>query len=264
MFGLISEFTYLESKVSNDKRMVTELHARMLAANRSFYSLKKQFTSRNLSRRTKQGLYSSYWVPVLTYASETWKLSKSDETILTSLERKKLRWILGPVCVEGQWRIHYIEKLYEMYGDLTVVQRIKLARLSRGQQDCESEYQDTEERLKGRCRSGTAKCAKRAFLLTSKFCPNPCWFPNSVAAAVAGPSRGGRPGPTPWTRSSAAWCVASFWCSATCKSVSEEIKRCNRYVGKLYIRTSVAGRKLLVWCCWKGVVLEFSVNQCDA
>ena len=32
------------------------------------------------------------------------------------------------VCVEGQWRSRYNDELYEMYG-LTVVQRIKLARL---------------------------------------------------------------------------------------------------------------------------------------
>ena len=71
-------------------------------ANRSFYSLKNQFTSKNQSRRTKLGLYSAYIVPVLTYASETWTLSKSDETLLAAFERKMLRRILGPVCVEGQ------------------------------------------------------------------------------------------------------------------------------------------------------------------
>ena len=72
----------------------------MLAANRSFYSLKNQFTSKNLSRRTKLGLYSTYIVLVLTYASETWTLSKSDETLLDAFERKMLRRILGPVCEE--------------------------------------------------------------------------------------------------------------------------------------------------------------------
>ena len=106
--------------------MEVELRARMLAANRSFYSLKNQFTSKNLSRRTKLALYSTYIVPVLTYASDTWKLSKSDETLLAAFERKMLRRILGPVCVEGQWRSCYNDELYEMY--LTVVQRINVQR----------------------------------------------------------------------------------------------------------------------------------------
>ena len=45
-FEVVPQFTYLGSKVSNS--MEAELRARMLAANRSFYSLKNQFTSKNL------------------------------------------------------------------------------------------------------------------------------------------------------------------------------------------------------------------------
>ena len=79
-------------------------------------------TYTNMYNRPKLGLYSTYIVPVLTYASETWTLSKSDEALLAAFERKMLRRILGPVCVEGQWRSRYNDELYEMYGDLTVVQ----------------------------------------------------------------------------------------------------------------------------------------------
>ena len=39
-----------------------------------------------------------------------------------------LRRILGPVCVEGQWWSRYNDELYEMYGDLTVVQHIAMLR----------------------------------------------------------------------------------------------------------------------------------------
>ena len=70
-FEVVPEFIYLGSKVSNDNSMTVELRARMLAVNRSFYCLRNQFTSENLSRRTKLGLCSTYIVPVLTYASET-------------------------------------------------------------------------------------------------------------------------------------------------------------------------------------------------
>ena len=59
-FELVPEFTFLGSKVSNNNSMEAELRARMLAANRFFYSLKKQFSLKNLSRRTKLGLYSTY------------------------------------------------------------------------------------------------------------------------------------------------------------------------------------------------------------
>ena len=43
-FEVVPQFTYLGSKVSNDNSMEAELRARMLAANRSFYSLKNQLT----------------------------------------------------------------------------------------------------------------------------------------------------------------------------------------------------------------------------
>lgn len=64
-----------------------------------------------------------------TYASETWTLFKSDETLFAALEGKMLRSILSPVCVEGQCRSRYYDEIYEMYRNLTVVHCIKLARL---------------------------------------------------------------------------------------------------------------------------------------
>ena len=48
---------------------------------------------------------------------------------MAAFERKVLRRILGSVCVEGQSRSLYNDELYEMYGKLTVVQRIKFVRL---------------------------------------------------------------------------------------------------------------------------------------
>ena len=54
-FEVIPEFTYLRSKDSNDNSMEAEC----LVANTSFYSLRKQFTSNNLSRRTKLERYST-------------------------------------------------------------------------------------------------------------------------------------------------------------------------------------------------------------
>ena len=51
-FEVVPECTSLCSKVINDSIAVAELRARMLAANRSFCSLRNQFTSKNLSRRS--------------------------------------------------------------------------------------------------------------------------------------------------------------------------------------------------------------------
>ena len=48
------------------------------------------------------------------------------ETLLSAFKKKMLRRILGPVCVERQWRSHCNDELYEMHGKLAVMQRNKL------------------------------------------------------------------------------------------------------------------------------------------
>ena len=55
-FEVVQELTYLGLKVSNANSKEAERCARMLVANQPFYSLRKQFTSKILSQRTKLGL----------------------------------------------------------------------------------------------------------------------------------------------------------------------------------------------------------------
>jgi hypothetical protein len=52
--------------------------------------------------------------PVLTYASETWTLSKIDERLLSVFERRILRCIFGTVQKNGVWRKRYNYELYEL------------------------------------------------------------------------------------------------------------------------------------------------------
>ena len=47
-----------------------------------FYGLKRQFSSQFLSIKNKIKLYKTLIRPVLAYGSETWVLSKCDETVL--------------------------------------------------------------------------------------------------------------------------------------------------------------------------------------
>jgi hypothetical protein len=51
---------------------------------------------------------------VLTYASETWTLSKTNERLLSLFERKVLRCIFGAKQENGAWRNRYSYELYEM------------------------------------------------------------------------------------------------------------------------------------------------------
>ena len=78
-----------------------------------------------LTRTTKLKLV----VPVLIYGAEAWTLTDSDEKMLDLFERKVLRMIYGPVCIEGEWRTSYNHELYLLYGEATVTRNIRTQRL---------------------------------------------------------------------------------------------------------------------------------------
>jgi hypothetical protein len=67
----------------------------------------------------------------LTYASETWALTKRDRKQLNVLQRKVYRRILGPVCDNGKenWRILTNKEIYAMVKKPTVIEIVRLNRL---------------------------------------------------------------------------------------------------------------------------------------
>jgi hypothetical protein len=81
------------------------------------------------SRKTKTLMYKVLVRPVLTYASETWTLSKTDERLLSVFERRILGCIFGAVQVNGVWRKRYNHELYELFNEPGIVIYIKINRL---------------------------------------------------------------------------------------------------------------------------------------
>jgi hypothetical protein len=77
-------------------------------------------------KRPEVKLYKTLIRPVLAYGSETWVLSKSDETILRVFKRKILRAIFGPTNENGEWRIKYNNELYTSYKESDIVTYIKI------------------------------------------------------------------------------------------------------------------------------------------
>jgi hypothetical protein len=67
---------------------------------------------------------------VLTYASETWTLSKTNERQLGLFERRVLRCIFGAKQENGTWRKRYNHELYELFKDTNIVNYIKAKRLA--------------------------------------------------------------------------------------------------------------------------------------
>ena len=67
--------------------------------------------------------------PILTYGSECWTLTKTNEERLRIFERKVLRRIFGPVNENGTWRIKYNNEIYSSFSDVDIVKHIKISRL---------------------------------------------------------------------------------------------------------------------------------------
>jgi len=71
------------------------------------YNLFNLFKNKHISKKLKLRLKNTIIGKVLTYASETWTLTKRDRKQLNVLERKVYRRNLGPVYdnEEENWRI---------------------------------------------------------------------------------------------------------------------------------------------------------------
>ena len=102
----LDEFKYLGSIVQNDNGMDAEIQARIGGASKCSWAVNSLLRSRHLTRTTKLQVYTTMIRPVLSYACETWALTKELERKLLVFERSVLRRILGPVIDDetGQWR----------------------------------------------------------------------------------------------------------------------------------------------------------------
>jgi hypothetical protein len=107
-----------------------EIQKRILAANRCFHGLRKHLRSRLTSKNTKILMYKVFIRPVLTYASETWTLSKTNERWLSLFERKVLQCIFGAKQENETWRKRYNHELYEVFNEPNIVNYIIAKRLA--------------------------------------------------------------------------------------------------------------------------------------
>jgi hypothetical protein len=98
-------------------------------ANRCYFGLAPLLKSNNISREIKVKIYKMLTKPVLTFGSETWTLSRSDEAMLGCFERKILRSIFGAMKESGMWRRRYDFELHRLYKEPDIVKTIKIGRL---------------------------------------------------------------------------------------------------------------------------------------
>ncbi len=113
-FEVVKDFVYLGTSINTDNNVSLEIQRRISLANKCYFGLSRQLSSKVLSRRTKLTLYKALIMPVLTYGAEAWTMTTSDEATLGVFERKILRKIFGPLHVgNGEYRRRWNDELYE-------------------------------------------------------------------------------------------------------------------------------------------------------
>ena len=93
--------------------------------------LQKFFKNNNISKKLKLRLMNTIINKMLTYASETWTLTKRGRKQLNVFERKVYRRILGPAYdnEKENWRILTNKEIYASVKKPTIIETIRLNRL---------------------------------------------------------------------------------------------------------------------------------------
>jgi hypothetical protein len=118
-------FKYLGAVVTTKNEVSTDIQARTAAGNGCYFALQRILKSKSISRKAKLAIYKTIIKPVVTYASETWVLTKK----ISTWERKGPRKIFGLANKRNGWRIRSKQELRCMYQDLEIVTTIRKLRL---------------------------------------------------------------------------------------------------------------------------------------
>ena len=131
MLEVVDDFKYLGSIMAGDNTINKEIDTRIANANKTYWSLKDIFRSRNVSWATKLQTYTTIVRPIATYAAETWTLTKAQERRLEVFENVILRRIYGPIYdYEDQaWRQRHNEELRAASRLPLITSYIRAARL---------------------------------------------------------------------------------------------------------------------------------------
>jgi hypothetical protein len=104
-----------------------DLQERMKSANKTYFVLQNLFQNKSVSKKLKLILKNTIIEKTLTYASETWILTKRDIKQLNIFERKVCRRILGPVYdnEKQNWRILTNKEMYAIAKNPTITQTVR-------------------------------------------------------------------------------------------------------------------------------------------
>ena len=109
--------------------MNIEISERIKNGNKACYANAKLIKSKFLTKNTKMRIYKTTIRPVVTYLSETWTLTATDENNRCIFERQILRKIFGPVNIGKIWRIRNNMEINKLIEGADIVRFTKAQRI---------------------------------------------------------------------------------------------------------------------------------------
>jgi len=103
----MENFKYLGVILNEGNNNQIHLQERIKNANKTYLMLQNLFKNKNISKKLKLRLKNTIINKTLTYASQTWTLTKRDRKQLNIFEREVYKRILGLEYDNGKqnWRI---------------------------------------------------------------------------------------------------------------------------------------------------------------
>lgn len=92
---LVESFTYLGSEISADGRMDLEISKRLQKGGNFYQTIKHLIWDKKVPEKAKIMMYSLYYMPMVLYGAETWKMTERDWSRLQAGEMRFLRAIKG-------------------------------------------------------------------------------------------------------------------------------------------------------------------------
>uniref|UniRef100_A0A8D8LKZ5 Craniofacial development protein 2 n=2 Tax=Cacopsylla melanoneura TaxID=428564 RepID=A0A8D8LKZ5_9HEMI len=121
----VQQFKYLGSTISEKGTITEEINNRINTSSRFYNCIKGIIWNKNVPLKCKRTIYQTYFVPILTYGSETWTVKRKEESRIQAAEMKFLRSTVGKTRRD---RIRN-ENIRSMVGTEKLQNRIEKTRL---------------------------------------------------------------------------------------------------------------------------------------
>lgn len=90
---IVNSFKYLWSEITQDGSMTNEISRRLQKASRFYQAVRHLVLDRKAPEKAKIIVFESYYLLILTYKAETWKMAKRDWSRIQAGEMNFLRAI---------------------------------------------------------------------------------------------------------------------------------------------------------------------------